>query len=253
MALVVTVIASLVLLYDGPDRVEDPERDKIPANQVYSFQFRQNESASPQPAHDMPDMRGRAAAAVVFTDSIRRHDILPVFYPELERIVALEDRPSAQAAFELEQFASDKDPVIRLAAIESMGNIKNQSYLPAISAALDDENPQVRIAALESLAMYPDETARFGIEVLLWDRDREVRLAAIEALADLEIEPIAHSLAGLLNDPDPEIRLHAVNALGEVGGRFSIPYLLQARFDTDANIRTNASAILSELGANRDP
>ena len=170
-----------------------------------------------------------------------------VWYPELEQIVLTEDLPIIEAVFELEPMLANHDPVIRLAAIESLGDMTNPATLPLLIAALNDPNPQLRIAALEALASQEDESVVNSIASYLFDQEPEVRLAAIEALEDLEYERSVHALAGLLSDQDVRIRRHAVNALGEIGGKYAISYLLQARYDPDERIRANAEAILDEL------
>ncbi len=172
-----------------------------------------------------------------------------VWYPELEQIRLLENAPVTHAIYELQPMLSNDDPVIRLAAIESLGDMTNQATLPALSVALNDPNPQLRIAVFEALAAQEDESAVMSIEPYLYDHDREVRVAAIEALVELESETAVPALAGLLSDHDTLVRHHAVNALGEIGGEYAISYLLQARYDPDETIRANAESILIELGS----
>lgn len=172
-----------------------------------------------------------------------------VWYPELEQIWLLENAPATQAIFELQPMLSSVDPVIRLAAIESLGDMTIPAALPALAAALDDPNPQLRIAALEGMASHEDISVVSSIEPYLYDQDREVRVAAIEALVELESETAVPALAGLLSDPDSLIRHQAVYALGEIGGEYAISYLLQARYDPDERIRANAESILIELGS----
>jgi len=172
-----------------------------------------------------------------------------VLYPELEQIRLLENTPATQAIFELQPMLSNVDPVIRLAVIESLGDMNTQATLPALTAALNDPNPQLRIAALEAMASQEDASVVGSIEPYLYDQDREVRVAAIEALVELESETAVPALAGLLSDPDSLIRHQAVYALGEIGGEYAISYLLQARYDPDERIRANAESILIELGS----
>ena len=49
---------------------------------------------------------------------------LPPMYPELERIIALDDLIAGDALALVEPFLQDTDPVIRLAAVESLGDMK---------------------------------------------------------------------------------------------------------------------------------
>jgi hypothetical protein len=169
-------------------------------------------------------------------------------YPELARILDLEYLPADTAMAELVPMLSNPDPVVRLAALESLMDMDHLALLPTLSAALEDPEPQVRILALRALGTLDDPLAVSSIAACLFDREIDVRLAAIDALANLEYEQATHSLAGLLSDQNPEIRHRAVNTLGEIGGRQALAYLLQASEDPDADIRANANAILYELG-----
>ena len=170
-----------------------------------------------------------------------------VLYPELAQIAELENQPADTAFGELLPMLYDDVPAIRLAAIQSLGDMTISAVLPALAAALDDPDPQRRIAALEALASHDDASAVYSIEPYLLDQERDVRIAAIEALADLESKTAVHALAKLLTDQDSVIRRHSVYALGEIGGEYAMMYLLQARYDPDGDIRTNAEEILMEL------
>jgi HEAT repeat protein len=240
----------VLLLTPEPQQTEAPVQIPAQGNQDQAGQFQQAQTIK----QDQPLSIERDQTNEVFTIPVPEQttEAPLVWYPELEQIRLLENMPVIHAIFELQPMLSNPDPVIRLAAIESLGDMTNQATLPALSAALNDPNPQLRIAALEALASQEDASAVGSIEPLLFDHDREVRVAAIEALADLEVETAVHALAGLLSDQDSLIRHHAVNALGEIGGESAMMYLLQARYDPDPIIRANADDILSELGSYND-
>lgn len=173
-------------------------------------------------------------------------------YPELARIAALESQPGDIALASLLPMLSDADPVVRLAALESLADLGRQAPLTAVTAALADPNPQIRAAALDALAIRRDSSAVASIEVLVYDRDTQVRAAAIDALAVIGERSSAHTLGALLGDPNQAIKRSAVGALGEIGGDIAIGYLQQARFDPDDSIRESARAILREEGTGID-
>jgi HEAT repeat protein len=252
----IALVASLMLLL-GPNtyRDEAPTGDASSAKQNLhagirqqtAFRFEHAQPATPESDDALPITQKKSkpeATSSTITPSV---DWPLILYPELARIAELENQSVDTALGELLPMLSNDDPVIRLAAIESLGDIDNQATLPALAAALNDPNPQLRIAALEALASQEDESVVTSIEPYLFDSDRIVRVAAIEALAELESTTALHALAGLLSDPDSLIRHHAVNALGEIGGENAMLYLLQARYDSNENIRANAEAILAEL------
>ena len=239
----------MLLLIPEPQQTEAPVQIPALVNQDH-IQFESAQVVAP----DQPALVERDQTNEVFTIPVPEQttEAPLVWYPELEQIRLLENMPVIHAIFELQPMLSNADPVIRLAAIESLGDMTNQATLPALSAALNDPNPQLRIAALEALASQEDASVVGSIEPYLFDHDREVRVAAIEALADLEVETAVHALAGLLSDQDSLIRNHAVYALGDIGGESAMMYLLQARYDPDPIIRANADDILSELDSYND-
>ena len=240
------IVAYLVLqLISEPQPSETPVQISAAVNQDQATQFESAEVVTPdQPALAEHD---QTSQAFVIATPEQTTEMPLVWYPELEQIRQLENAPVTEAIFELQPLLANEDPVIRLAAIESLGDMNTQATLPALSAALSDPNPQLRIAALEALASQEDESVVSSIEHYLYDQDRNVRVAAIEALADLEVESAVHALSGLLSDQDSLIRHNAVSALGEIGGENAMMYLLQARYDPNSTIRANADAILAEL------
>lgn len=235
----------MLLLTPEPQQVETPNLLPTSVSQSKPILF----EPAPVVAPDQPVSVERDHPRKSFTPDIaeQTEEAPFILYPELEQIRRLEDVPVIQAIYELQTMLSDDDPVIRLAAIESLGDMTDQATLPALLAALNDPNPQLRIAALEALAAQEDESAVSSIEPYLYDEDSKVRVAAIEALEELESETAVPALAGLLSDQDVRIRNYAVNALGEIGGEHAISYLLQSRDDADETIRANANAILAEL------
>ena len=169
-------------------------------------------------------------------------------YPELDQIEEFENLSPAEALKGLQPMLSDPDPVIRLAAIESLATMDYPGISAALTEALRDPNPQIRIEALEALALQNDAASISDIEACLFDSNRQVRIAAIDTLSELESEAAVMALASLLSDGDAIVRHHTVNALGEIGGDNAISYLSGARYDPDETIRANAEAILLELG-----
>ena len=248
------IVACLVLLLtpdfyrdEAPGSMLAARQELAPTNQQQHVRFEHKqigalESYKPLVvAQDKPESLADSSAP---TQSINWSLLL---YPELARTAELENQPANAALAELLGMLSSDDPAIRLAVIESLGDMSIAAALPALSAALNDPNPQLRIAALEGIASHEDISVVPGIEPYLFDPEREVRVAAIAALADLESGNAVHALAGLLSDQDSWIRHHAVNALGEIGGKTAMMYLLQARYDPNTTIRINAEAILAEL------
>ena len=253
--LVACLVCLTLLLIPGIYRNEVSINERLPARQELtrieqqqtSFRF-EREQPAPQTFDDVqPIVQDEPVSRTTSPPTTQSVDWLKIMYPELTRIQMLEHQPADTALTELLPMLDNDDPVIRLAAIEALGDMAIPATLPALSASLNDPNPQLRIAALEALASQEDESSAFSIEPYLYDQNREVRLTAMEALEDLESLTAVHAVAGLLSDQDTLVRQHAVDALGEIGGKNAVIYLLQARYDPDATIRANVEAILAEL------
>ncbi|HMB73927.1 MAG TPA: HEAT repeat domain-containing protein, partial [Gammaproteobacteria bacterium] len=169
-----------------------------------------------------------------------------LLYPELAGIVESEALPADSAVGGLLPMLDDSDPVIRLAALEALGDMGRDAPLPALTAALGDPSPQIRVAALEALTMRRDAAAVGSIEASVFDPDPQVRLAAIDALAAIEDRSSVAVLGALLGDSDPAVRHGAIAALGDIGGIRAHRYLEQMRFDPDESIRASVGDILAE-------
>lgn len=150
-------------------------------------------------------------------------------YPELIQITRIENEVKipVEAISRLQPMLVAEDPVIRLAALESVAAFEHPESIQALVNALYDSEPMVRITAIEGLAMQKDLSADMHIEPLLFDVDKGVITVAIDALAELESDTAIHALASLLSDQDPVIRYSAVNALGEIDSELAREYLSQ--------------------------
>ncbi len=243
---VIAIIVVLFLLADtGMDQEERPAQVIAQRQTLYDRQehFAWNIERHTQAQSYPLETELRPTTRIVKTI------YLPTFsYPGLDQIEEFENLPPAEALKGLQPMLSDSDPVIRMAALESLATMDYPGIPAALTEALRDPMPQIRIEALEALALQNDAAAITDIETCLYDSNRQVRIAAIDTLAELESEAAVMALASLLSDGDAIIRHHTVNALGEIGGDNAISYLSGARYDPNETIRANAEAILLELG-----
>ncbi len=249
-----TVVAGLALwLTPNPEWETVPIIDRIETKQVLAVQHKHEipiyfeplqstVETFPEPRPDKHDTPVISAAKM---PASKAGEWLLILYPELARIIDLENLSPDMALSKLLPMLSDSDPVIRLAVLESLADMSHPAHSSVLAAALDDPVLQIRMAALEALAIRDDDSAWAYIEPYLFDENADVRVAAIEALAELESEQAIHSLVGLLYDQDSLVRHHAVNALGEIGGESVNQYLEQLRYDPNKSIQANATAILA--------
>ena len=255
-ALTLIVVFTCLMLLLTPDTYQGETMVNHPAVKPESvglspemspMRFESVQSTAKESVNISPVEQDKPVIATVNPPRVLAHEWPLLLYPELARIVELENLPTDIALGELLPMLSDEDPVVRLASLESLADVNHPAILPMLSAALDDPSPQIRIVALESLALQGNHAAISNIEPYAYDREPEVRIAAIEALTSFESDLAVNALGGLLTDQDRLIRHHAVNALGEIGGEYAASFLLQSRYDADETIRANAESILSEL------
>jgi HEAT repeat protein len=148
----------------------------------------------------------------------------------------------------LELALSHSNPRVRLAAISELtdgGGAGSAELLAA--AALTDDEVAVREEAVYGLGEIGDETGLPALQQALADPDRRVRAAAIAAVADIGGDASAWVLALSLNDEEPALREDTVYALGSIGGEAAIVLLQQALADEHDFIREAAAETLEEL------
>jgi len=246
-ALVFITMAACLILLLAPDLHQDTAvSDLTQSAETNPVTFGNNPSTAITQHAQIKFEQDQPGAIAEIAATAQRNDWRLDLYPQLARITQLDNQPPDIALGELLPMLSDTDPVIRLAALQSVANMNQEARLPIFMAALDDPNHQIRVAALEALATTDHASVAASIEPYVYDRELEVRIAAIDALGEMESKIAADTLGGLLSDGNTLVRHHAVNALGEIGGEYAITYLLQARYDADETIRTNANAILEE-------
>ena len=109
--------------------------------------------------------------------------------------VALIEGPAASDV--IAQFVGHKDPVLRGAAAEAIGNVAGTSSDAALNILLKDADANVRYRALASLAMREGEKAWPVVETMTKSMDRSVAQWGSKALALVGTEEALRRLADL--------------------------------------------------------
>lgn len=152
----------------------------------------------------------------------------------------------ARAADELVLRLHDRDDLLRMAAAEALGLLRDaRAVQPLIRATLRDPAPQVRAHAAAAVAAVEGARAVDVLVAALADPDYATRLRALEAFEAIRIEDTSH-LESALRDPNLEVRRRAALALERVG------YLdKKVRELTSEDKRTSdrAYGAIAELGA----
>jgi HEAT repeat protein len=115
----------------------------------------------------------------------------------------------------------DASARVRAAALDSLGRIGHEDFLPEVLAGLEDRSPAVREMAMSAAAGIGGERGWAAVREGLAADHPEVRFQALCALArhppsdDLpDVEP---DVAALLRDDDPEVAAEAATTLAALG------------------------------------
>ncbi len=149
----------------------------------------------------------------------------------------------------LDALQNDESVNQRIWAAQILGSIGDNSAIPVLMQRLRDRDPNVRIASLEALGEIKSPLAVHSIiHILLHDPVSNVRSQAAISLGRLSDEIALQPLLNALNDPEYWTRLRAVEAL-ELLGTAHIPHLTRILFmDPRTEVRTRAAQALERMG-----
>jgi len=125
-------------------------------------------------------------------------------------------------AARLAPFISDADPLVRRAAIFSLGLLHVEAETERFLEALKDADYGVRRAAVFAIGNIKSRKAIAGVARALKDNDSVVRQLAALAAARAGAKAFAPRLISLLRDESPRVRRAAACALGMLGDRSAL-------------------------------
>jgi HEAT repeat protein len=127
-------------------------------------------------------LRGKAAVADL-VDATRSKDSTLIY----ESLVALQKIRDLSAGPSVEFLLHDFDPKVQIAAIETVGILREEHAVPALADVISQtDNLKVKRAALTSLAMLPNPAYRGIYLQYFHDKDDRLRGAAAEGLGRLK-------------------------------------------------------------------
>jgi HEAT repeat protein len=127
-------------------------------------------------------LRGKAAVADLVAD-LRSKDSTLIY----ESLAALEKIADQSAGPAAEFLLHDFDPKVQIAAIETVGILRDMGAVPALADVTGEtDNLKVKRAALTSLAMLPNPAYRGIFQQYFHDKDEKLRGAAAEGLGRLK-------------------------------------------------------------------
>lgn len=126
-------------------------------------------------------LRGREAVPDLL-EAIRSKDTSLMY----ESLIAIQKIRDESAATQIGFLLRDLNPKVQVAAIETVGLLRNKEALPDLVDALNrSRDARVRRAALTSIAMLPAESSRQIYARYLQDKDDKMRAAAAEGYGRL--------------------------------------------------------------------
>lgn len=195
-------------------------------------------------------------------------------------LIDLADSRALPAMLEMAR-SRESDPTLRLALARGLARFEGEEASAALIALLDDREPHVRVAAVESLAAIERFSRNSGsdsiqaLAVLLKKERSEVVIAAINtALASFDRSRVADALLsnldgganpnvkgalagidvtvdklkGQLASEEPSDRLRAAEMLGRLGDPGAVPALIEALdVSRESPLRAKAASVLGLL------
>ena len=122
----------------------------------------------------------------------------------------------------LARFISDAEPLVRRAAIFSLGLLHFEAATERFLEALQDPHYGVRRAAVFALGNLNSPKGTEGVAQSLKDRDSVVRQLAVLGMARVGVKSSVPRLIPLLRDESPRVRRAAACALGMLGDRSAL-------------------------------
>jgi HEAT repeat protein len=142
----------------------------------------------------------------------------------------LEPSLDPRAVGPLCEVLGDSSDRVRLAAVNSLGRLRDDAAVPALCARLaEDEDDFVRRAAADALSDIADPSSVEALRAALHDRSEPVRSMAVLALAEIGGPAVADDLFALREDEEMSVRYDVGFVLDRMGDPRGAPLLEQAR------------------------
>ncbi|MEM1013452.1 MAG: HEAT repeat domain-containing protein [Planctomycetota bacterium] len=193
-----------------------------------------------------------AALLVGCQSSGERQPLRPDPLPPVPPIVQVDvdtDLREAAAAFVIKATQAD-DPIFRANAAEAAEGLPDDDATAALVPLLEDDDPVVRFAAMMTIGREqfggPDLVDDLG--VLAAGPSPNGRVAAMFAMHRLGETAKSQGLADATTSPDPVVRSHAALALGLTGEPSAVDVLEPMLGDDDATVRLTAAEALWRFG-----
>jgi HEAT repeat protein/beta-lactamase regulating signal transducer with metallopeptidase domain len=191
-----------------------------------------------------------AGAAVQALASAITDESFNVRLAAVQSLGNLQD-PAAIAAL-AEALKKDTDARVREAAAWSLGEIDDNRAVPHLLEALRAEKVvKVKVKIVEALREIDDPSAMAGIIAVQRDAAPEVRRAAASALAQFDDPNARTALLTMTRDDDVQVRREVAQHIGDLESSAALEALIAMARDADDEVRANAIGSLHHFEDSR--
>lgn len=159
-------------------------------------------------------------------------------------VKALSRMKYSQVSHKIPSLLSDNQWVVRMSAVEILGQQKSAMTIPLLVPMLNDREANVRTATVRALRNIADEGVIPHLLPLLKDSNWEVRMTVVHGLARFRSEIVIPQLITLLRHRDSELQQSSAWALGELKVESAIPDLILLLKNSKEEIRAAAASAL---------
>jgi hypothetical protein len=166
---------------------------------------------------------------------------------KIELLAGLSEQYPGSLVTIVDKAFNDKDPEVRLAAIELLVDCESPGKLTVVSRALKDADEQIREVAVESLASVKDTKVSKLLVQAIGDKSESVRTAAMTAAEEQEGSTMLDVLQAGISSPYNDVKEEVVSALLNLGNRDAIDILILGLKDSDGEFREDVSSTIDLL------
>ena len=146
---------------------------------------------------------------------------------------------------------ADREAVVRIAAAEALGALRDGRAASALERLLDAETPAERHAVVQTLAALPDTLDAVLAPRLGADTPTAAQLPALAVLANVHVPGLAARVLELAGSETAAVRKLALRAAARVPGSKAEVLLLRALADRDQAQQVEALDLLVARGGDR--
>jgi HEAT repeat protein len=167
---------------------------------------------------------------------------------EMVRSSAAEKLAGMESASEepLLHLLKDRKPSVKIAAIESLGELESKRSVPYLVNLLRHENRPICITVIEALGKIKAPESIIPMLRISAEGDSELKKRVSAAVSGMGTAAIP-TLKGALEESDKKITIAAIEALAGIKHNLSITYAVRMLNDSDTQVRESAINALKKM------